>query len=181
VWSVLDFSTFATRHLHVFHHARASSGGRWNCGRKMSGKFCLNANFYVTFRDLLHAVKLRHGSNGFTSPLKEGVLRIFCPKYLTALARFEPANLGTKDQHATSRPLKSLVPDLPYTVLAVPTATHSRVLFVLHFKVLIGFTFVEKIKKVCIHVSLIWLYTFPAPETSLSLMSGYAVNRNVFN
>jgi len=31
----------------------------------------------VTFRDLLHAVKLRHETNGFTSPPKEGVLRIF--------------------------------------------------------------------------------------------------------
>jgi hypothetical protein len=29
-------------------------------------------------------------------------------KNLTALARFEPANLGTKGQHATSRPLKLL-------------------------------------------------------------------------
>jgi hypothetical protein len=28
------------------------------------------------FRDLLHAVELRHGTDGFTSP-KEGVLRIF--------------------------------------------------------------------------------------------------------
>ena len=31
------------------------------------------------FRDLLHAVKLRHGTDGFTSPPKEGVLRIFSP------------------------------------------------------------------------------------------------------
>ena len=29
------------------------------------------------FMDLLHAVKLRHGTDGFTSPPKEGVLRIF--------------------------------------------------------------------------------------------------------
>jgi hypothetical protein len=42
-------------------------------------KFCLNAEFHVTFRDLLHAVKLRHGADGFTSPPKEGVLRIFSP------------------------------------------------------------------------------------------------------
>ena len=33
--------------------------------------------FHVTFRDLLHAV--RHGTDGFTSPPKEGVLRIFSP------------------------------------------------------------------------------------------------------
>jgi hypothetical protein len=40
-------------------------------------EFCLNVDFHVTFRDLLHAVKLRHGTDGFTSPPKEGVLRIF--------------------------------------------------------------------------------------------------------
>jgi len=35
VRSELDVTTFATRRL----HARASSGGRWNCGREMSGNF----------------------------------------------------------------------------------------------------------------------------------------------
>jgi hypothetical protein len=34
-------------------------------------KFCLNAEFHITFRDLLHAVKLRHGTDGFTSRPKE--------------------------------------------------------------------------------------------------------------
>ena len=34
-------------------------------------EFCLNADFHVTFRDLLHAVKLRHGTDGFTSPSNE--------------------------------------------------------------------------------------------------------------
>jgi hypothetical protein len=55
--------------------------------------FCLNAKWHVTFRDLLHAVKLRHGTDGFTSPPKKGVLRIFFPpKNPTASAGFEPAN-----------------------------------------------------------------------------------------
>jgi hypothetical protein len=40
-------------------------------------EFNLNAELHVTFRDLLHAVKLWHETDGFTSPLKEGVLRIF--------------------------------------------------------------------------------------------------------
>jgi hypothetical protein len=31
------------------------------------------------FRDLLHAANLWHGTDGFTSPLKEAVLRIFSP------------------------------------------------------------------------------------------------------
>jgi len=29
---------------------------------------------------LLHAVNLRYGTDGFTSPLKEGALRIFSPE-----------------------------------------------------------------------------------------------------
>ena len=58
------------------------------------------------FRDLLHAVNLRHGTDGVTSPPKEGVLRIFHPKNPTASSGFEPANLGTKGQHATPRPPK---------------------------------------------------------------------------
>jgi hypothetical protein len=44
-----------------------------------SREFCLNADFHVTFRDLLHAANLRHGIAGFTSPAKEGVLGIFSP------------------------------------------------------------------------------------------------------
>ena len=38
----------------------------------------------------------------------------FALKNKTASAGFEPANLGTKDQHATSRPPKPLVPTLTY-------------------------------------------------------------------
>jgi hypothetical protein len=36
-------------------------------------------DFHGTFRGLLHAANLRHGTDGFTSPPKEGVLRIFSP------------------------------------------------------------------------------------------------------
>jgi len=62
-------------------------------------EFCLNADLHVTFMDLLHAVML----------LTEGVLRnFFRPKIPTASAGCEPANLGTKGQHATSRPPKPL-------------------------------------------------------------------------
>ena len=76
----------------------------------MADEFCLKMpDFHVTFRDLLHAVNLRHGTNGFTFLPKEGVLRIFFVlKNPTASAVFEPANLGAKGQHATSRPPKPL-------------------------------------------------------------------------
>jgi hypothetical protein len=40
------------------------------------------------------------GPTAFTSPPKEAMLRIFRPKNPTALAGFEPANLGTRGQHA---------------------------------------------------------------------------------
>ena len=70
-------------------------------------EFCLNADIHVTFRDLLHAIKLPHGTDGFTSAPKDGVLRIFRSENPTASAGFEPANLGTKGQHATSRPPKA--------------------------------------------------------------------------
>jgi len=39
VQSWLDVPTFTTRRLHACHHARAPSGGRWNCGREMSDNF----------------------------------------------------------------------------------------------------------------------------------------------
>ena len=61
------------------------------------------------FRDLLHAANLRNGTDGFISPPKEGELRIFLPKNPTASAGFEPANLGTKGQHATPRPPKKFL------------------------------------------------------------------------
>ena len=57
----------------------------------------------------LHAVNLRHGTNGFTSLPKEGVLRIFFAlKNPTASAGFEPANVCTRGQHANSRPPKPI-------------------------------------------------------------------------
>ena len=37
------------------------------------------SDFHVAFRNLLLAANLRHGTDGFTSPPKEGVLRIFSP------------------------------------------------------------------------------------------------------
>ena len=73
----------------------------------MANEFCLKMpDFHVTFRDILHAVNLRHDTNSLTSLPKEGVQRIFFA--LKNPAGFEPAKLGTKGQRATSRPLKPL-------------------------------------------------------------------------
>ena len=52
----------------------------------MADEVCLKMpDFHVTFRDLLHAVNLRHVTNGFTSLPKEGVLRIFSPRKIRRL------------------------------------------------------------------------------------------------
>jgi hypothetical protein len=48
---------------------------------------------------LLHAVNLRHGTEGFTSPPKEVVLRIFITLKNPSFG-IEPANLGSSGEHA---------------------------------------------------------------------------------
>ena len=85
-----------------------------------------NAGFHIHSKVLLHAVNLRHGTDGATSPPKEGVLRIiFALKNPTASAGFEPANLDTKGQHATPRPLKPLSVLLMQTL---PKEKHQQML-----------------------------------------------------
>jgi hypothetical protein len=71
--------------------------------------------------------KARHGTDGFTSPPKEGVLRIFSPENPTASAGFEPTNLGTKGQHATSRP-----PNPRFLALEKKIMSESALLKTLH-------------------------------------------------
>ena len=78
VRSWLEVPTFATRRLHACHHATSSSGASGNYAEMTISK---------PFRDLLHAVKLRHETDGFTSPLKEGMLRIF---FALKIRRFRP-------------------------------------------------------------------------------------------
>ena len=43
-------------------------------------EFCRKGRLLRHFWVLLHAVNLRHGTDGFTSPPKEGALRIFSPE-----------------------------------------------------------------------------------------------------
>jgi hypothetical protein len=53
----------------------------------------------------LHAVNLRHGTDGFTSPPKEVVLRIFITlKNPSTSVGIEPANLGSTSPLTTSPP-----------------------------------------------------------------------------
>ena len=73
----LDVPAFAARCLYVRNNARNPSSERWNCGREIFPVILPKLRLPLKFRDLLHAANLRHGTDGFTSPPKEGVLRIF--------------------------------------------------------------------------------------------------------
>ena len=60
-----------------------------NC-REFCRKWRLTRHFCV----LLHAVNLRHGTDGFTSPPKEGALRIFSPEKSDGFGRVWTRELG---------------------------------------------------------------------------------------
>ena len=62
----------------------------------MADEFCLKMpDFHVMFSDLLHAVNLRHGTNGFTSLPKEGVLKCFFrPEKSDGFGRLRTRELG---------------------------------------------------------------------------------------
>ena len=75
----LDVPTFSARCLYVRNDARDPSSERWNCGREKCPVILPKFRLPRKFRDVLHAANLRYGTDGFTSPPKEGVLRIFSP------------------------------------------------------------------------------------------------------
>ena len=80
-------------------------------GEKFSDKFRLELDFHVIL-EIFYMPQICDMGQTALLPLrrKEGVLRIFFAlKNPTASAGFEPANLGTKGQHATSRPPKPLI------------------------------------------------------------------------
>jgi hypothetical protein len=76
----LDVPTFSAWCLHVQRGERppAAEGGTL-LGREMFRQICPRNRFPRNSRDFLHAVNLRHVTDGFTSLPKEGVLRIFSP------------------------------------------------------------------------------------------------------
>ena len=76
----LDIPTFSARCLHVQRRDTplAAEGGTLR-GREMFRQISSRIRLPRNSRDLLHAANLRYGTDGFTSPLKEGMLRIFSP------------------------------------------------------------------------------------------------------
>ena len=90
----LDVSTFAASCLYVRNDARDSSSKRGNCGRERCPVILPKFRLPRKFKDLIHAANLRHGADGFTSPQKESVLRIFSPKKSDGFGRVWTHELG---------------------------------------------------------------------------------------
>ena len=64
----------------------------------MAAEFCLRNISIHARKVLLHAVNLRYGTDGFTSPPKEVLLRIFITlKNTSTSVGIEPANLGSTE------------------------------------------------------------------------------------
>jgi len=106
----LDVSTFSARCVHVQRRERplASEGGTLR-GLEMFRQISSRIRLPRNSRDLLHAAKSATWDRRLYFP-SEGrrAEDFFTLKNPTASAGFEPANLGTKGQHATSRPPKPI-------------------------------------------------------------------------
>jgi hypothetical protein len=49
-------------------------------GKKWPVNLACDSDFHINHRVLFHAANLKHGTDGFTFPPKEGMLRIFTPE-----------------------------------------------------------------------------------------------------
>jgi hypothetical protein len=63
-------------------------------GEKWSVNLACDPDSHVNHRVLLHAAKLRHGTDGFSSPPKEGMLRNFSPEKSDGFGRIRTRELG---------------------------------------------------------------------------------------
>ena len=79
-------------------------------GEKWRIQFCLqHATSTVSVGDLLHAANLRNGTDGFTAPPKEGMLRIYSPRKIRRLQPgLNPRTWVPETSMLTTRPLKRL-------------------------------------------------------------------------
>ena len=106
----LDVPTFSARCLHVQRRERplVAEGGTLR-GREMFRQIWPRIQLPRNSRDLVHATNLRHGTDGFTSPRKEGVLRIFLPLKIRQLRPgLNPRTWVPKASTLTPRPPKPL-------------------------------------------------------------------------
>ena len=103
---ILDVPTFTTSHL-----ARDPSSQMWNyVGEKWPMNFVWNARLPRSIQESFTCRKSTTWDRRLYFP-SEGrhAEDFFALKNPTASAGFEPANLGTKGQHTTPRPLKPLL------------------------------------------------------------------------
>jgi hypothetical protein len=76
---------FEDSHLHrqgpprLQRRERTLAGKGETVGEKCPVILSTFGDFHAKCRDLLHAANLRHGTDGFTSPPKEGTPKIFLP------------------------------------------------------------------------------------------------------
>jgi hypothetical protein len=107
----LDVSTFSARCHHVQRRERPPGAeGATLRGREMFRKISSRIRLPCNSRDLFYATNLRHGDRRLYFPSEGRRAEDFYDlKNTKPSAGFEPANLGTKGQHATSRPPKPCV------------------------------------------------------------------------
>jgi hypothetical protein len=60
----------------------------------MASKLACDSDSHVNHADFLHAANLRHGTDGFTSLPKEGMLWIFSPEKSDGFGRVRARDLG---------------------------------------------------------------------------------------
>jgi hypothetical protein len=64
-------------------------------GEKWPVNFACDSKFHVNHRGgFLHAANLQHGTDGFTSPPKEGMLWIFSPEKSDGFGQARARDLG---------------------------------------------------------------------------------------
>jgi hypothetical protein len=78
----------------VWSDASEPSSGRWNYGREMAVRILSKMTTSTSLLGSLTCRKARHGTDGFTSPPKEGVLRIFSPEKSDGFGRVWTRKLG---------------------------------------------------------------------------------------
>jgi hypothetical protein len=107
---VFNVPTFTARRLHVTTTLEilVAKGGTL-LGENLSGNFAESSEFHATL-GIFYMPQIYDMGQTALLPLRRGshAEDFFALKNPTASAGFEPANLGTKGQHATPRPPKPL-------------------------------------------------------------------------
>jgi hypothetical protein len=88
--SAIYFRPSPPEALHVTRHKRLLSAKDGITDEKWLVNLACDPDFHVNHRVLLHAVNLRHETDGFTSPPKEGILWTFSPENSDGFGRVSP-------------------------------------------------------------------------------------------